>query len=181
MISFLVDGVRFNFRAAAVFIDDGHVLLHRAVYEDFWSLPGGRVEAGESSAATIARELAEELGPALDSRVERSLWVVENFFTYEHVPSHELGIYYLVMLGASSPFLAKDQVFDGIEDDLPQHEGERMRLIFCWFPLDALEDLPLYPTFLRERLRALPATLELVTHTDNDTAPDEASANTPRS
>jgi 8-oxo-dGTP pyrophosphatase MutT (NUDIX family) len=166
VISFLVDGVQFNLRAAAVITDNGHVLLHRAVHEDFWSLPGGRVEAGESSAATIVRELAEELGPALDARIERSLWVVENFFTYENVPSHELGIYYLVMPGATSPYLAKDRTFDGIEDDLPLHEGERMRLIFQWFPLDALADLPLYPTFLRERLPALPATLELVTHID---------------
>ena len=30
MISFIVDGVRFNFRAAAVIVDDGYVLLHRA-------------------------------------------------------------------------------------------------------------------------------------------------------
>jgi hypothetical protein len=94
---------------------------------------------------------------------------------------HELGIYYLVMLGASSPYLAKDRVFDGIEDDLPLHEGERMRLIFRWFPLDALADRPLYPTFLRERLLALPATLELVRHTDNGTVRHETSANTLRS
>ena len=80
MISFIVDGVRFNFRAAAVIVDDGYVLLHRAAHEDFWSLPGGRVEAGEASAATVARELTEELGPACDARVGRLLWVVENFF-----------------------------------------------------------------------------------------------------
>ncbi len=80
MISFIVDGVRFNFRAAAVIVDDGYVLLHRAAHEDFWSLPGGRVEAGEASAATVARELTEELGPAVDARVGRLLWVVENFF-----------------------------------------------------------------------------------------------------
>ena len=58
MISVMVDGVRFNFRAAAVIVDDGSALLHRATYEDFWSLPGGRVEVGEPSAATVARELA---------------------------------------------------------------------------------------------------------------------------
>ena len=92
MISVLVDGMRFNFRAAAVIVDAGYALLHRASFEDFWSLPGGRVEAGEPSAATVARELAEELGPACQARVERLLWVIETFFTYEGVRVHELGM-----------------------------------------------------------------------------------------
>ncbi|HEX6544513.1 MAG TPA: NUDIX hydrolase [Ktedonobacterales bacterium] len=168
MISFTVDGVRFNLRAAAVIIDEGHVLLHRASYEAFWSLPGGRVEAGESAAATVARELAEELGPTLDARVERLLWVIENFFRYEGTQCHELGMYYLVTLGASSSLLAKDRIHDGIEDDLPLHEGEHVRLIFQWFPLDSLVRVPLYPTLLRTRLANLPTTTELVTHIDPD-------------
>ncbi len=166
MISFIVDDVQFNFRAAAVIIDDGYVLLHRASYEPFWALPGGRVEASEPSAVTVARELTEELGPACDAQVGRLLWVVENFYGDEDAPFHELGMYYLVTLGAASAYLAKDRAYDGIEDALPQHENEYIRLIFQWFPLDALADLPLYPTFLRERLAALPATTELVVHTD---------------
>lgn len=168
MISFLVDEVRFNFRAAAVIIDDGHVLLHRAAHEGFWSLPGGRVEAGEPSAATIARELVEELGPAFDAQVDRLLWVVENFFVYEATRSHELGMYYLVKLGASNPYLDKARTFDGVEDDLPHYEGEHIRLVFQWFPLDSLADVPLYPTILRTRLNTLPATTELLTHADVD-------------
>ena len=104
MISFIVDDVQFNFRAAAVIIDGGHVLLHRASYEPFWALPGGRVEASEPSAAAVARELAEELGPACDAQVGRLLWVVENFYGDEDEPFHELGMYYLVTLGAASPY-----------------------------------------------------------------------------
>jgi ADP-ribose pyrophosphatase YjhB (NUDIX family) len=175
VISFIVDDVQFNFRAAAVIIDDGHVLLHRASYEPFWALPGGRVEASEPSAAAVVRELAEELGPACDAQVGRLLWVVENFYGDEDEPFHELGMYYLVTLGAASPYLAKDRAYDGIEDDLPSHEGEHIRLIFQWFPLNALADLLLYPTFLRERLAALPATTELVVHTDPPFDEDEIS------
>jgi 8-oxo-dGTP pyrophosphatase MutT (NUDIX family) len=175
VISFMVDGVRFNFRAAAVIIDDGYVLLHQAAHENFWSLPGGRVEAGEPSAA-IARELTEELGPACEAQVRRLLWVAENFFRYEGEQYHGLGMYYLVTLGASCPYLAKDRAYDGIEDDLPLYEGEPMRLIFQWFPLDSLASAPLYPSFLRTRLGALPVTTELVTHIDPDL--DEATATT---
>ena len=168
MISFLVDGIRFNFRAAAVIIHDGHVLLHRAEHQDYWALPGGRVEAGEASAATIARELAEELGSGLEARVGRLLWVVENFHHLEGERRHSLGMYYLVTLEASSAFLAKDRTIYGIETDdgLPVYEGRPQRLIYQWFPLDSLAEAPLRPAFLCERLaqRHLPATPELVTH-----------------
>ena len=168
MISFLVDDVRFNLRAVAVIVDDGYALLHRATFENFWSLPGGRVEVGEPSAMTVARELVEELGPTCEAQVGRLLWVVENFFTYEGVRSHELGMYYHVTLGAASPYLAKERAFEGIEEDLPLHEGERVGLIFQWFPLAVLASLPLYPTFLREQLASLPGATELVVHTDPD-------------
>ncbi|HET9981024.1 MAG TPA: NUDIX hydrolase [Ktedonobacterales bacterium] len=167
MISVVVDGLRFNFRAAAVIVDDGYALLHRASFEDFWSLPGGRVEVGEPSAVTVARELAEELGPACDARVERLLWVIENFFTYEGERFHELGMYYLVTLSASCPYLAKDRPFEGIEDNLPSHAGERVRLIYQWFSLDALANIALYPRTLRDRLSALPATPELLVENDD--------------
>lgn len=166
MISVQVDGVWFNFRAAAVIIDDGHVLLHRATYDTIWSLPGGRVEAGEASAATLARELVEELGAEVNAQVGRLLWVVENFFEYEGQRFHELGMYYEVALAPTSPYLEKSQVYDGVEEDMPLHNGERIHLIFQWFPLAALPDVLLYPTFLRERLRALPATTEPVMHVD---------------
>lgn len=168
MISFLVDDVRFNFRAAAVIIDNGYVLLHRAAHEDFWSFPGGRVEAGETSALTIARELTEELGLAARGQVERLLWVVEDFYRYEGKPIHELGMYYLFTLDASSPLMAKERPFDGEEDDLPRYEGERVRLIFQWFPLDSLAGVPLYPTLLQTRLADLPSTTELVTDVEMD-------------
>jgi ADP-ribose pyrophosphatase YjhB (NUDIX family) len=42
--------------------DQGRVLLVRPTYKPTWEIPGGVVEAGESPAATVAREVAEELG-----------------------------------------------------------------------------------------------------------------------
>ncbi|MEU8839957.1 NUDIX hydrolase [Streptomyces roseus] len=44
---------------------DGHVLLIERGWPPFkgaWALPGGHVDAGETSRATAARELAEEAG-----------------------------------------------------------------------------------------------------------------------
>ncbi len=42
--------------------DRGRILLVRPTYKATWEIPGGVVEAGESPAATVAREVAEELG-----------------------------------------------------------------------------------------------------------------------
>jgi hypothetical protein len=40
--------------------------------------------------------------------------------------------------------------------------------LFEWVALDALADLELYPTFLRERLAALPPTLEHIIDADEE-------------
>ncbi len=47
---------------------DGRVLLCRLTYKTEWDLPGGVVEAGESPAAGLVRELEEELGVVVQVR-----------------------------------------------------------------------------------------------------------------
>jgi 8-oxo-dGTP diphosphatase len=49
----------------AVVVEDGQLLLIRRGHgpaAGFWSVPGGRVEAGELLAEAVVRELAEETG-----------------------------------------------------------------------------------------------------------------------
>lgn len=41
---------------------DGRVLLVEPTYKDYWEVPGGAVEAGESPRAAAVREVGEELG-----------------------------------------------------------------------------------------------------------------------
>lgn len=49
--------------SGALFLDTaGRVLLLRPTYKDFWDLPGGYVEPGESPYAACIREIREELG-----------------------------------------------------------------------------------------------------------------------
>jgi 8-oxo-dGTP pyrophosphatase MutT (NUDIX family) len=49
-------------RPAAVIFQDEYVLLHQVESDDFWCLPGGRVEPGEHAAQTVIREMQEEVG-----------------------------------------------------------------------------------------------------------------------
>jgi len=53
--------------------DSGRILLQRRADIDFWSMPGGNVEIGESLEQGVAREVYEETG--LEVRVERLIGV----------------------------------------------------------------------------------------------------------
>ena len=77
--------------SAAIF-RDGKILLvrrARAPAKGFYSLPGGRVEFGETLHAALHREVAEETGLTIDI-VELAGW-------REVVPSATGGGHYLIM------------------------------------------------------------------------------------
>lgn len=158
MTTFKRETGQFTYRLAGVAIHEGHVLLHRAERDDFWVLPGGRAELGEPATLGLRREMQEELDT--DVTVERLLWVLENFFTWEDGSAcHELGLYFLIHLPAGSPFLGKETPFWGREGDI--------LLEFRWFELARLGEILLYPSFLREGLRRLPEAPAHVVHVDD--------------
>jgi 8-oxo-dGTP pyrophosphatase MutT (NUDIX family) len=156
MITFDEDHVRFTNRVVGIALDRARVLLHRTDDMNFWALPGGRAELLEPSPETLVREMREEIG--VEVQVDRLLWVAENFFTYGPRQFHEIGFYFLMQLPVDSP-LRDQPSFLGHEGDMPVY--------FEWHPIASLENLVLYPTFLRTGLKSIPASVVHIIHTDS--------------
>ncbi|MBZ0091824.1 MAG: NUDIX domain-containing protein, partial [Sulfuricellaceae bacterium] len=70
--------------AAVLQRPDGSFLLAQRpadkVYAGYWEFPGGKIEAGESAPAALARELHEELG----IEVKRAYPWLTRRYTYPH-------------------------------------------------------------------------------------------------
>jgi len=96
-------GMSLRLAAYAVCIEDGRVLLVRAVLPggggSTWTLPGGGVEQGEDPFDTVIREVAEETGCV--AVVERLLGVDSRVIPavdrLPGLPDHQnVGVYYQV-------------------------------------------------------------------------------------
>lgn len=112
--------------------------------ETFFIPPGGGIEFGERAVDTVRREMREELGADLCDVT--LLGVLENIFTYEGQPGHEILFVCEARLVDTS--LYEREEINGLEGDHP--------FVARWMPLShfAPGGPPLYPTGLREMLLA---------------------------
>jgi 8-oxo-dGTP diphosphatase len=103
---------------------DGHVLIAERLgdgpFHGMWEFPGGKIAAGESAGAALARELREEIGISLRAS--------EHFMSLEHsYPDRHVAIdFYLVTAWENAPV--------GLE-------GQELR----WLPIEELPNAPLLP------------------------------------
>lgn len=145
MITFKAGNVKFTYRIAGIAIHDGHVLFQQSTIDPndmFWFLPGGRAELGESAEETLEREMMEELG--LPTKVERPLFLVENFFPHQH----EVGFYFLMTFPEDSHIYQGTGPFEcGIDPEA------NLPLIFTWLPIKEFDHLDIKPAFLRSTLQ----------------------------
>lgn len=121
----------FNCRVVAVIRRGKHVLLHRAISDDHWALPGGRPHHFESAAAALRREMREEIGEAVEVGELRA--VIEAVYAIVH----EINICFDAFLPADTRLGDVTVEHRGDEEDVP--------LIYRWFREDELHDLYLLP------------------------------------
>jgi len=111
----------------------------------------------EEAEEGLRRETREELEEEI--RVDRLVWVCENFFEYQAVSYHELGLYFLASLPAGSGLLGRTETRERVEDN-------GVRLVFEWYGLDEIRGLKLNPAFLVDGLGSLPLGVEHVVQRD---------------
>ena len=150
-IKLSVDDVKFKYRVSGILIVDNKVLTVKIANNDFYCLPGGHVELFVYTKDAILREYKEEIGIA--TKIDRLVYICENFFNGNLGKMHELGFYYL--LSPNSKVETKD--FELIEKD---KEGD-VSLKFKWMDVDNVENFK--PDYLIERIKSLPKNLEHIT------------------
>ena len=129
-------------RGDSVFVSEGH---DSKKGETFYRPIGGGIEFGEFGRQAIAREVKEEIGAEITD--VRLLGVLENLFTYEGRPGHELVMVYEGRF--VDPAFEEDVERSIIEDGRPVGKA-------LWKPLAEFLDarLRLYPEGLLDVLRA---------------------------
>ncbi len=169
MLIFEKDSNIFVYRVAGVAINNKKLLIHRSILDDFWTLPGGRCEFFELSKDALIREMKEELN--VEIKIIRPLYFVENFFNFEEKDYHELSIFYLMEFHPNAKLILENDTFSGKERELgfENHEfyGKELQLIFKWVDINKLEELRLYPLFLRKSMKDIkPYPEHIINHDD---------------
>ncbi len=151
-LSFKTGEGRFTYRVAGIALRDDYVLLGTEAHIDFWYLPGGRPEFGETLQGALEREMYEELGAEVE--VRRLALVIENFFNHASEKHHGIGLYFLMTL--PEVLTNREEVYKGLEHDADaiRDSGEEgaLELSFRWFHLSQIETLDVRPKCLQKAL-----------------------------
>jgi ADP-ribose pyrophosphatase YjhB (NUDIX family) len=129
-----------------IFVGEGYDQVKRQTY---YRPLGGEVEFGESSVVTVAREVGEESKAPI--RVLRYMGGLENVFTYNGLPGHEVYLIHLCEF-------VEARMYQMLEVIAGHDEGAH-RWKVRWMPLDSFRGVsapPLYPDGLLAMIDALP-------------------------
>jgi len=116
----------------ALIIRDRRILVCQTIGKDYFFLPGGHIEFGESMQDGLRRELVEEL----DARVIASAYIgcVENIFEQNEVKKHEISF-----------------VFH-IDIDLRDVSSKEEHISFYWLTFEEFIDANVMPPAMKDAI-----------------------------
>lgn len=126
-----------------IFVSEGYDSVKDSVY---YRPIGGGIDFGETSRDAVIREVREEMNA--DITDVRLLGYMENLFTYEGQPGHEIVAMYEARF--VEPRLYEGDTFTGYE------AGDESHFTVVWKPLAFFErgEAPLYPDGLLTLLQS---------------------------
>ncbi len=125
-----------TFRAAAVLIDNGRVLVQHCANE--YALPAVRVAVGSSAEETLIREFRRETGVVLANA--RLIWVDENLWSRKSAEHHTITFYFLAECEGGFPF----EKFGS--------QGSGVNVLFEWAELERISSMNIYPEFVKNKI-----------------------------
>jgi len=150
----------FRYRAAAIIIEDGCVMLIKNTVDPYYYSVGGAVHLNETAEDAVRREVLEETG--IDYKIDRLVFIHENFFEGDFGMNvkkhrcHEIAFYFLM-----KPKGIK------VEKKSESYGQGGAKEYVCWIPIKDLDKHVAYPTFFKGKLSDInknKAVEHIVTH-----------------
>ncbi len=139
---FIKENNWFRYRAAAIIVENGCVLLATNDKVNYYYSVGGGVQMGEKAEDAVVREVFEETG--VQYKIDRLAVMHENFFigseTLKDFNCHEIALYFLMKPRGTQELNSNSFTQDNIKEGM------------VWIPIDDLDKHTVYPTFLKEYL-----------------------------
>lgn len=140
---FTKDNNWFRYRAAAIIVENGCVLLAGNDKDEFFYSVGGGVHMNESAEEAVIREVFEETGVLY--QIDRLAVIHENFWegrdAYDAgLHCHEIALYFLMRSRGTQELNSNS--YTRFMDKETMH----------WIPIEDLDKYRFYPSFLKDYL-----------------------------
>ncbi len=135
----------FRYRAAAIIVEDGCVLLVGNEKEDYLYSVGGGVHMNERAEDAVIREVWEETGVKYE--IQRLAVIHENFWEGKGsfdkgLNCHEIALYFMMKPKGSQVLRSASKTRFSVPESLH------------WIPIEELHRYKHFPSFLQEYLKS---------------------------